>query len=108
MILMLWVANLTAPTLMNNPSDMALLDTNVLVYADQRKSKYHQASNGLAIHDLHLAATILSNGVKKIYTFNTKHFSSLSEIEVILPPEPNIQSKKSRPTPRSFATGSER
>jgi len=25
---------------------------------------------GLAIHDLHLAATMLSNGVKKIYTFN--------------------------------------
>ena len=176
MIPMSWAASLTAQTPMNNPADLALLDTNVLVYADQRKSRYHQAAKairdraqqgeisacispqnlaefftfmtrkggrgleqpldseeaadevrkyldsehimmifptpatwpllldsllkerptaGLAIHDLHLAATMLSNGVKKIYTFNAKHFSSLSEIEAILPPEPESESEPS-------------
>ena len=45
-------------------------------------------TSGLAIHDLHLAATMLSNGVKKIYTFNTRHFARFSDIEAIVPPEP--------------------
>ena len=32
---------------MNNPTDLALLDTNVLIYADQRRSRYHQAAKSL-------------------------------------------------------------
>lgn len=153
---------------MNEMADWALMDTNVLIYADQRKNKHHQAAkslrdrgqrgevslcispqvlsefyafmtrtdgrglgkplppseaaeeirkylesehipmicptpgtwplildsllkqrpvSGLDIHDLHLAATMLSNGVKRIYTFNTKDFEPLSDIEVLIPPE---------------------
>lgn len=154
---------------MNNPADLALLDTNVLIYADQRRSRYHRAAKSLRdqgqrgeipvcispqvlgelftfmtrtdgrglekplspeeaatevrkyldseqilmiyptpatwplildsllkqrpvsgpdIYDLHLAATMLSNGVKKIYTFNTKDFAPLSDIETLTPIEP--------------------
>ena len=51
---------------------------------------------GLAIHDLHLAATMLSNGVKRIYTFNAKHFKPLSELEAIVPPDPESEPE---PTP---------
>lgn len=32
---------------MNNSSDLALLDTNILVYADQARSQYHEASKTL-------------------------------------------------------------
>lgn len=45
--------------------------------------------SGLGIHDLHLAATMLSNGVQRIYTFNARDFRGLEGIEVIIPPEPN-------------------
>jgi predicted nucleic acid-binding protein len=154
---------------MNEAADRAFLDTNVLIYADQRRNKNHRAArllrdrgqrgevalcispqvlsefyafmtrtdgrglekplppseaaeevrkylesehirmiypipgtwplilesllkqrpvSGLDIHDLHLAATMLSNGVKRIYTFNTKDFEPLADIEVLTPPEP--------------------
>lgn len=43
---------------------------------------------GQDIHDLHLAATMLSNGVTEIYTFNTEDFVSIPGIEVLTPPEP--------------------
>ena len=43
---------------------------------------------GPGIFDLYLAATMLSNGVKRIYTYNTKHFAPFSEIEALTPPEP--------------------
>lgn len=46
--------------------------------------KQHAVS-GADIHDLLLIATMLSNGVKKIYTFNTKDFVPFSEIEVLNP-----------------------
>ena len=153
---------------MNNPADLALLDTNVLIYADQRKNKYHQAAitlrdqgqsgalpicitpqvlseffafmtrrdgrgleeplasedageevrkyldsehitliypipttwplildsflpqqpvTGQDIHDLHIAATMLSNGITKIYTFNVKDFEPILGIEVLNPSE---------------------
>ena len=42
---------------------------------------------GQDIHDLHLAATMLSNGVTKIYTFNTKDFEPIPGIEVMNPSE---------------------
>lgn len=37
------------------------------------------------IFDLQLVATMLINGVTRIYTFNDKHFLKYSEIEVIVP-----------------------
>jgi len=42
---------------------------------------------GQDIHDLHLAATMLSNGIHKIYTFNVKDFEPLPGIEVLNPLE---------------------
>ncbi len=153
---------------MNNPSEWALLDTNILVYADQEEDvhhssskhlrelaregiisccispqvlnefyavmtrgagpnrpshplsskdaanevrKYYQSRNirkiypgpniiqrmlfllkttpvtGLNIYDLHLAATMLENGVTKIYTFNPQDFEAIPSIEVLTPSE---------------------
>ena len=43
---------------------------------------------GPDIHDLHLVATMLENGVRRIYTFNTRDFDSFSEMEALVPPEP--------------------
>lgn len=37
------------------------------------------------IFDIQLAATMLSNNVTKIYTYNTKHFSKFKEIKVLTP-----------------------
>ncbi|MHB1688589.1 MAG: type II toxin-antitoxin system VapC family toxin [Ignavibacteriaceae bacterium] len=37
------------------------------------------------IFDLHLVATMLSNGITRIYTFNEKDFSKYAEIEVLNP-----------------------
>ena len=47
---------------------------------------------GSDIYDLFLTATMLENGVARIYTFNTQDFVPFSEIEVLTPPE-------SEPTP---------
>lgn len=43
---------------------------------------------GADIFDLYLIATMLENGVRRIYTFNTDDFTPFSEIEVLTPPEP--------------------
>jgi predicted nucleic acid-binding protein len=42
---------------------------------------------GPSIHDLHLAATMLENGITKIYTFNVQDFEPIPGIEVLNPPE---------------------
>jgi len=146
--------------------DLALLDTNMLVYADQEEDEHHQAARALRdrglrgevalcvspqvlyeylavvtssrrvtqprspaaamaevekyirsrnirkifpgpgihnrvrdlfrvhpisgprIFDLYLIATMLDNGVTKIYTFNDRHFTPFSEIQVLTPPQP--------------------
>jgi len=46
------------------------------------------AVTGIHIHDLHLVATMLENGVKRLYTFNTKDFTPFSDIAVLEPPAP--------------------
>lgn len=80
----------------HNPEDMALLDTNILIYADQEQDSHHHVAKmlrdrgqhpvtGQDIHDLHLAATMISNGIKKIYTFNAKDFEPIPGIEVLDP-----------------------
>jgi predicted nucleic acid-binding protein len=46
---------------------------------------------GRQVFDLQLVATMLGNGVRRIYTFNAKDFEPFQELEVIvptLPPEP--------------------
>ena len=40
---------------------------------------------GLRLHDLRHVATMLENNVTRVYTFNTRHFSSFSEIETLNP-----------------------
>ena len=42
---------------------------------------------GRRIFDLYLVATMLDNGITKIYTYNTKHFAHIAEIEVLDPSE---------------------
>lgn len=53
--------------------------------------------SGPRVHDVHLAATMLDNGVRRIYTFNIKDFAPFSEIEALTPPEPAPVSEQSTP-----------
>lgn len=46
--------------------------------------------SGQDIHDFHLAATMLSNGVTKIYTFNAQDFVPIPGIEVLDPLHPVV------------------
>lgn len=52
---------------------------------------------GADIFDLYLIATMLENGVRRIYTFNTDDFTPFSEIEVLAPPEPEPEAEQSVP-----------
>jgi predicted nucleic acid-binding protein len=40
---------------------------------------------GKRIHDLALAATMLANGVSRIYTYDQEHFSRIPGIQVLTP-----------------------
>jgi predicted nucleic acid-binding protein len=40
---------------------------------------------GADIFDLQLVATMLENGVRRIYTFNREDFERFAELEVIMP-----------------------
>lgn len=37
------------------------------------------------IFDLQIVATMLSNGIKRLYTYNQEHFDRFTEIEVLIP-----------------------
>ena len=41
---------------------------------------------GRRVFDLYLVATMLENGVTRMYTYNTRHFSPIREVEVLVPP----------------------
>jgi hypothetical protein len=43
---------------------------------------------GRKVFDVQLVATLLANGVKKLYTFNRVDFEPLAEIEVLVPVAP--------------------
>ena len=47
------------------------------------EQKYNPVDND--VFDLWLAATMLANGITKIITVNTKHFSKIKEVEAINP-----------------------
>lgn len=40
---------------------------------------------GRRVHDMHIVATMLENGIRRIYTFNTRDFASIDGLEVVLP-----------------------
>jgi len=44
---------------------------------------------GSAVFDLQLVATMLGNGIQRIYTFNTRDFEVFPELTVATPPEPS-------------------
>lgn len=43
---------------------------------------------GHKVYDLQLIASMLGNGVRRIYTHNTSDFTPFAELEVLTPPEP--------------------
>jgi len=47
-------------------------------------ARQHPVTGG-AVFDLQLVATMLGNGVSKIYTFDRSHFERFNEIEVLRP-----------------------
>lgn len=58
----------------------------------------HRPIAGADIFDLYLIATMLENGVRRIYTFNTADFVPFAEIEVLTPPPPEpVKSISSAP-----------
>ena len=58
---------------------------------DQVRRLFNQHPvSGVHIFDLFLVATMLENGVTRIYTYNTKDFDIFSEIEILTPPEPQL------------------
>ena len=59
------------------PNDLTI--KTVLDLLEQHRVKSHD------IFDLYLAATMLSNRIGKIYTFNEDDFSRFSGIEVLIP-----------------------
>ncbi len=48
-------------------------------------AKKYRIKNPLQFFDLHLAATMLTWGVKKILTFNAEDFKNFAEIEIVTP-----------------------
>ena len=42
---------------------------------------------GSAVFDLQLVATMLGNGIQRIYTFNTRDFKVFPELTVLTPPD---------------------
>jgi predicted nucleic acid-binding protein len=54
-------------------------------------------TRGSHIFDVHLVATMLGNGVRKLHTFNTGDFDHFDEIEVLLPtvPQPSADPEES-------------
>lgn len=47
----------------------------------------HPVTRG-KVHDVHLVAAMLGNGITRIYTFNRDDFIPFSELQVIVPGEP--------------------
>lgn len=45
---------------------------------------------GPAVYDLQIVATMLSHGIRKIYTFDHKGFEPFEEIQVETPPSPTV------------------
>ena len=64
-------------------SEPAFLDTNILVYAAALLKKYEVTRQ--EVFDLNLVATMLSNNLKRIYTYNRDHFIKFTEVEVLTP-----------------------
>jgi toxin-antitoxin system PIN domain toxin len=46
------------------------------------------SAKGRAVFDLQLAATMLGNGVGKLYTYNLADFQGISGIQAVIPPSP--------------------
>jgi predicted nucleic acid-binding protein len=47
---------------------------------------------GVRVHDVHLVAAMLGNGVTRLYTFNVDDFTCFTELEVMVPEEPSGES----------------
>ncbi|MDF9799726.1 putative nucleic acid-binding protein [Catalinimonas alkaloidigena] len=45
----------------------------------------HYQPRGLKVHDYEIAAIALANGITRIATFNSKDFSGIEDIEIIVP-----------------------
>ncbi|MBI4584718.1 MAG: type II toxin-antitoxin system VapC family toxin [Planctomycetes bacterium] len=53
---------------------------------------------GPDIHDLHIAATMIENGIRRIYTYDSINFQ-FSEIEAVEPPPPPVPQPPAIPQP---------
>lgn len=79
----------------------SLIDTNILVYANNEDSQFHfptdhtiETLTGLiakhkprsqSVFDYLMVATMMDNAVYEIYTANSKHFKPFTFIKVINP-----------------------
>jgi predicted nucleic acid-binding protein len=51
-----------------------------------------QPRTGGHVFDLHLIATMLGNGVHRVYTFDSAQFDMFPEVEVLIPPSVGFES----------------
>jgi len=68
---------------------LTLLPVPVDVVARLTDLLYRRPVIGRDVFDVQLIATMLGNGVRKIYTFNTGDFEPFDEIEVVRPMTPD-------------------
>jgi uncharacterized protein len=64
---------------------MTLLPVPVDVVSRWTALARQQAVTGARVFDLQLAATMLGNGVRRVYTFNDDDFKSIPGLEVVVP-----------------------
>jgi predicted nucleic acid-binding protein len=62
---------------------MILLPIPVDILDRMKKLLQKYPVTGYAVFDIQLLATVLGNGIDKIYTFDRKHFERFSEIQML-------------------------
>ena len=66
---------------------LSLLADTTDVYRAWRKLLVEHSVRGVQVHDARLVASMLTHGVTKILTFNTKDFARYPQIEALHPAE---------------------
>ena len=87
-----------------------IIDANVLVYAMDADAPQHALQTthllrrhpvtGGSVFDLQIVATMLANGINRIYTFNGDDFRLFSELRVVpwvVPPQPPCFLRREEP-----------
>lgn len=64
---------------------MEILPVSAAVVSRWTELAERHRITGANVFDLQLAATMIENGVRRIYTYNRADFESLAELDVLTP-----------------------